>query len=44
MQLPLTANIATNAKLIACNVAAYKSGNAPMVEISFYDLFYKPVL
>ena len=39
----LAANITLNAKLIARNgvIATYESGNAPSVEIPFYELLYK---
>ncbi|MEM9808363.1 MAG: NADPH:quinone reductase [Cyanobacteria bacterium P01_D01_bin.56] len=43
VDVALAANIAINAKLVARNgvIATYESGNAPTVEIPFYELLYK---
>lgn len=43
VDVALAANIDINAKLIARNgvIATYESGNAPTVEIPFYELLYK---
>ena len=43
VDVALAANIDSNAKLVARNgvIATYESGNAPTVEIPFYDLLYK---
>lgn len=43
VDVALAANITINAKLVARNgvIATYESGNAPTVEIPFYDLLYK---
>ncbi len=43
VDVALAANIDIDAKLVARNgvIATYESGNAPTVEIPFYDLLYK---
>ena len=43
VDVALAANISINAKLVARNgvIATYESGNAPTVEIPFYELLYK---
>jgi len=43
IDVALATNMAINVKLIARNgvIAAYESGNAPMVAMPFYDLLYK---
>ncbi|MEM9979429.1 MAG: NADPH:quinone reductase [Cyanobacteria bacterium P01_D01_bin.2] len=43
IDVALAANININAKLVARNgtIATYESGNAPTVEIPFYELLYK---
>lgn len=43
VDVALAANININAKLVARNgvIATYESGNAPTVEIPFYELLYK---
>lgn len=43
VEVALAANMAANAQIIARNgvIAAYESGNAPTVELPFYDLLYK---
>ena len=43
VDVALAANININAKLVARNgvIATYESGNAPKVEIPFYELLYK---
>ncbi|MEO0352957.1 MAG: NADPH:quinone reductase [Cyanobacteria bacterium P01_A01_bin.15] len=43
VDVALAANISINAKLVARNgvIATYASGNAPTVEIPFYELLYK---
>ncbi|MEM9482657.1 MAG: NADPH:quinone reductase [Cyanobacteria bacterium P01_F01_bin.116] len=43
VDVALAANIDINAKLVARNgvIATYESGNAPTVEIPFYELLYK---
>ena len=43
VDVALAANMDVNAKLVARNgvIAAYESGNAPQVELPFYDLLYK---
>ncbi|MEM1254046.1 MAG: NADPH:quinone reductase [Cyanobacteria bacterium P01_H01_bin.21] len=43
VDVALAANININAKLVARNgvIATYESGNAPTIEIPFYELLYK---